>query len=40
LNIEQFVFDNSTKPNLKPLEQFGHALDIVGKPSTSRVLWR
>jgi len=38
--LNDFVFENSTKPKLKPLEQLGHALDIVEKPSTSRVLWR
>jgi hypothetical protein len=37
--LNNFVFENSTKPKLKPLEQLGHALDN-GKPSTSRVLWR
>jgi hypothetical protein len=34
------LIKNSLKSKPKVIEEFGHALDIVGKPSTSRVSWR
>jgi hypothetical protein len=37
LNIEQIFTKNSFKSKLKIIQEFGHALGIVEKPSVSRI---
>jgi hypothetical protein len=38
LNIEQFYHENSIKSKLKACySNLGHALDMIGKPSTRKV---
>jgi hypothetical protein len=39
-NVEQIFHENSFKSKLKIIEEFGHTLDIVGKPFVNRILKR
>jgi len=37
LNIEQFFFDSSSKSKLENTWEYGHAFDVVGYLSKSRI---